>query len=70
MARSSGFAQQAGLGETATGLGGKGLGKSTAKRHRYVSMTIVDVRVTLLRSIAVRSYATTSMASRREASAA
>ena len=37
MARSSGFAQPAGAGagKTATGLGGKGLGKSTAKRHRY-----------------------------------
>ncbi|THZ06785.1 hypothetical protein D6C95_02251 [Aureobasidium pullulans] len=26
----------AGLGKTATGLGGKGLGKSTAKRHRKI----------------------------------
>ncbi|CAD0084935.1 unnamed protein product, partial [Aureobasidium vineae] len=28
--------QPAGLGKTATGLGGKGLGKSTAKRHRKI----------------------------------
>jgi hypothetical protein len=35
MARLSGIAQPAGMGKTATGLGGKGLGKSTAKRHRY-----------------------------------
>lgn len=35
MARLSGIAQPAGLGKTATGLGGKGLGKSTAKRHQY-----------------------------------
>ncbi|KAI4842000.1 hypothetical protein E4T45_09252 [Aureobasidium sp. EXF-8846] len=36
MARSSGFAVPAGLGKTATGVGGKGLGKSTAKRHRKI----------------------------------
>ncbi|THX80729.1 hypothetical protein D6C81_06785 [Aureobasidium pullulans] len=36
MARLSGSTQPAGLGKTATGLGGKGLGKSTAKRHRCV----------------------------------
>jgi hypothetical protein len=35
MARLSGIAQPAGMGKTATGVGGKGLGKSTAKRHRY-----------------------------------
>jgi hypothetical protein len=36
MARLFGIAQPAGgLGKNATGLGGKGLGKSTAKRHRY-----------------------------------
>ncbi|KEQ91422.1 hypothetical protein AUEXF2481DRAFT_33010 [Aureobasidium subglaciale EXF-2481] len=28
--------QPAGQGKTATGLGGKGLGKSTAKRHRKI----------------------------------
>ncbi|THY89040.1 hypothetical protein D6C93_07041, partial [Aureobasidium pullulans] len=36
LARLSGSTQPAGLGKTATGLGGKGLGKSTAKRHRCV----------------------------------
>ncbi|THZ72353.1 hypothetical protein D6C85_04751 [Aureobasidium pullulans] len=36
MARLSGSTQPAGLGKTATGLGGKGLGKSTAKRHRKI----------------------------------
>ncbi|KAI4762681.1 hypothetical protein E4T52_05250 [Aureobasidium sp. EXF-3400] len=37
MARPSGTARPAaGLGKTATGLGGKGLGKSTAKRHRKI----------------------------------
>ncbi|THW68313.1 hypothetical protein D6D19_08984 [Aureobasidium pullulans] len=36
MARLSGSTQPVGLGKTATGLGGKGLGKSTAKRHRCV----------------------------------
>ncbi|KAI5202971.1 hypothetical protein E4T38_05376 [Aureobasidium subglaciale] len=29
--------QPAGQGKTATGLGGKGLGKSTAKRHRRMA---------------------------------
>ncbi|OBW67904.1 MAG: Bet v1-like protein [Aureobasidium pullulans] len=37
MARLSGPTQPAGLGKTATGLGGKGLGKSTAKRHRRLA---------------------------------
>ncbi|THX12752.1 hypothetical protein D6D13_04132 [Aureobasidium pullulans] len=37
MARLSGSSQPAGLGKTATGLGGKGLGKSTAKRHRCLA---------------------------------
>ncbi|KAI4720137.1 hypothetical protein E4T48_03603 [Aureobasidium sp. EXF-10727] len=36
MARLSGTAHPAGLGKTATGVGGKGLGKSTAKRHRKI----------------------------------
>ncbi|KEQ85269.1 hypothetical protein M438DRAFT_316668 [Aureobasidium pullulans EXF-150] len=36
MARLSGSTQPAGLGKTTTGLGGKGLGKSTAKRHRKI----------------------------------
>ncbi|KAG9837237.1 hypothetical protein KCU98_g10215, partial [Aureobasidium melanogenum] len=36
MARLSGTAHPAGLGKTATGLDGKGLGKSTAKRHRKI----------------------------------
>ncbi|TIA80067.1 hypothetical protein D6C76_03347, partial [Aureobasidium pullulans] len=36
LARLSGSTQPAGLGKTATGLGGKGLGKSTAKRHRKI----------------------------------
>jgi histone H4 len=47
MARLSGTAQPAGLGKTATGLGGKGLGKSTAKRHRY-GTTIIARWATLL----------------------
>ncbi|KAG9553159.1 hypothetical protein KCU71_g9201, partial [Aureobasidium melanogenum] len=36
MARPSGTAHPAGAGKTATGVGGKGLGKSTAKRHRKI----------------------------------
>ncbi|KAG9658247.1 hypothetical protein KCU64_g4645, partial [Aureobasidium melanogenum] len=36
MARLSGTARPAGLGKTVTGLGSKGLGKSTAKRHRKI----------------------------------
>lgn len=48
MARSSGFARPAaGLGKDATGAGGKGLGKSFAKRHRYVP-SIIARRATLL----------------------
>ena len=37
MARLSGIARPSESGKTATGVGGKGLGKSTAKRHRYGS---------------------------------
>jgi hypothetical protein len=48
MARLSGIAQPAGgLGKDATGLGGKGLGKSTAKRHGQV---LTARWATLLRS--------------------
>ncbi|KAI4746443.1 hypothetical protein E4T50_03175 [Aureobasidium sp. EXF-12298] len=36
MARLSGTAHPAGAGKTATGVGGKGLRKSTAKRHRKI----------------------------------
>ncbi|KAH0367894.1 hypothetical protein KCU65_g4345, partial [Aureobasidium melanogenum] len=36
MARLSGTAHPAGMGKTGTGVGGKGLGKSTAKRHRKI----------------------------------
>ncbi|KAG9671227.1 hypothetical protein KCU99_g5472, partial [Aureobasidium melanogenum] len=36
MARLFGTAHPAGAGKTATGVGGKGLGKSTAKRHRKI----------------------------------
>ncbi|KAK6001113.1 hypothetical protein QM012_003196 [Aureobasidium pullulans] len=36
MARQSGPARPTGLGKTTTGFGGKGLGKSTAKRHRKI----------------------------------
>ncbi|KAH0342825.1 hypothetical protein KCU81_g5491, partial [Aureobasidium melanogenum] len=36
MARLSGTGHPVGMGKTATGVGGKGLGKSAAKRHRKI----------------------------------
>jgi hypothetical protein len=68
MARLSGIAQPAGMGKTATGLGGKGLGKSTAKRHRYgLNCHSVARWVTLLMMFTIaRSCATTFRASRKE----